>query len=95
MVFNPTPRAPKTSRGKGRREEVRFPVALLRSVNPFMAARHGAGNITAASLARGTEVPNSMPWREIRCLPTGGVLPQRAALFAVHTLTSTLSAIVV
>lgn len=40
-------------------------------------------------------MPNYMPWREIRYLPTGGVLPQRAALFAVHTLTPKLLAIVV
>jgi len=59
-----------------------------------MAARQGAGQITAALLGRGTEMPNYMPWREIRYLPTGGVLPQRAALFAVHTLTPKLSEMV-
>jgi len=39
-------------------------------------------------------MPNDMPRREIRYLPTGGVLPQRAALLAVHTLTPKLSAMV-
>ena len=95
-MFNPTP--PRTENVGEKGEKGRGPVpgrlAAVRTSLQVMAARDAAGQIPAGWLGRGTEMLNSMPWREIRYLPTGEVLPRRAALFAVPTLTPTLSAIV-